>query len=136
MRRVIRTLHVSLVVLVTAGVLVQATLAGQFISGTSDALGLHGAVGGLLELAALVLLVVAIAHRVIGERSRVALIGSVALALGLTVQAGLGWAPGEVPTAVHVPLGVCIFAGSLLLSVAMRRVGVKDPRTVLVDQPV
>jgi heme A synthase len=69
----------------------------------------------------MVLLNVAIAHRVAGERSRVALFGSVVLALTITVQAGLGWAPGAVPTAVHVPLGVCIFAGSLLLSIALIR---------------
>ena len=121
MRRAIRVVHVLLVGLITLAVLTQAVLAGQFVSGVSNAVPAHGAVGGVLELAAMVLLLVVIAHRVAGERSRVTLFGSVALALAITVQAGLGWAPGAVPTAVHVPLGVCIFAGSLLLSIAMIR---------------
>jgi hypothetical protein len=123
MRRAVRVLHVSLVAVITAGVLTQAVLAGQFVSGASDALPAHGAVGAVLELAALVLLLTAVVHRLLGERSRAALIGSVSLALALTLQAGLGWAPGEIPTAVHVPLGVCIFAGSVLLSLAMTRLG-------------
>jgi hypothetical protein len=128
MRRAIRVVHVSLVLLITLAVLTQAVLAGQFIGGVSNAIPVHGAVGGVLELAALVLLVVAIAHRAAGERSRVALIGSVSLALALTVQAGLGWAPGAIPTAVHVPLGVCIFAGSLVLSIALTRRGASATR--------
>lgn len=128
MRRAIRVIHVSLVGLITLTVLTQAVLAGQFVSGVSNAMPAHGAVGGLLELAAMVLLVIAIAHRVAGERSRVALVGSVSLALALIVQGSLGWAPGAIPTAVHVPLGVCIFAGSLVLSIAMTRRGGTAPR--------
>jgi len=54
-------------------------------------------------------------HRIAGERSRIALWGSGALALALQLQAGLGWAPGALPTAIHVPLGVCIFAGATAL---------------------
>lgn len=105
----------------TLAVFVQAVLAGQFVSGLSDQLGLHGAVGGLLELTGLVLLLVAIAHRIAGERSRGALWGSVALAVALQVQAGLGWAPGALPTAIHVPLGVGIFAGAVALSGSIGR---------------
>lgn len=131
MRRAVRVLHVCLVGLITLGVLTQAVLAGQFISGVSDAIPAHGAVGGVLELAALLLLVVAIGHRVVGERSRVALVGSVVLALALNVQAGLGWAPGAIPTAVHVPLGVSIFAGALSLFVTLvrRRATTSAPAT-------
>lgn len=121
MRAIIRPVHRGLIHLITAGVLLQAVLAGQFISGASDQLGLHGAVGGLLELAALLLLLVAIAHRLFGERSPLALWGSVAISLALQVQAVLGWAPGAVPTSVHVPLGVCIFAGAVALSATVGR---------------
>lgn len=121
MRRALRGTHLALVLALTASVLVQAVLAGQFISGMSAAVGTHGAVGGVLELAGLVLFVVAIAHRLSGERSRTLLWGSLGLALAIEAQAALGWAPGAAPTAVHVPLGVAIFAGAVALSVAMLR---------------
>lgn len=121
MRRLLSPIHRGLVHLVTLAVFVQAVLAGQFVSGLSDQLGLHGAVGGLLELTGLVLLLVAIAHHIAGERSRGALWGSVALAVTLQVQAGLGWAPGALPTAIHVPLGVGIFAGAVALSGSIGR---------------
>jgi hypothetical protein len=121
MRRPLRTIHVGLVLLVTAAVLVQAALAGQFVSGLSNALPAHGAVGGVLELIAPLLLVTAIAHRLSGERAPGVLSGSIVLALAVEVQAGLGWAPGAVPTAVHVPLGVAIFAGAVALSTVMVR---------------
>lgn len=121
MRAFLSPVHRGLVHLVTLGVLTQAVLAGQFVSGVSDQLGLHGAVGGVLELTGVVVLVVSIAHRLAGERSRVALWGSVALAVALEVQAALGWAPGALPTAIHVPLGVCIFAGAAALSGSIGR---------------
>jgi len=122
-RRAVRGVQIGLVGLITLGVLSQAVLAGQFISGVSNAIPAHGAVGGLLELTGLLLLVVAVVHRAVGERSRVALAGSVVLALAINVQAWLGWAPGAVPTAVHVPLGVGILAGALALLVALVRRG-------------
>ena len=121
MRAILRPIHRGLVHLITLGVLAQAIVAGQFISGASDQLGTHGAVGGTLELAGLALLLLAVAHRLAGERSRVALWGSLALGLALQIQAALGWMPGAVPTAVHVPLGVCIFAGALGLSATIGR---------------
>lgn len=114
--RALSMFHRAVVHLVTLGVLTQAVLAGQFVSGASDQLGTHGAVGGVLELTGLVLLVVAIVHRIAGQRSRVALWGSIGLAVALQAQAALGWAPGAMPTSVHVPLGVCIFAGAVALS--------------------
>jgi hypothetical protein len=121
MRTALRATHAGLIHVITVGVLTQAVLAGQFISGVSNAIPAHGAVGGVLELGGLLLLLVAIAHRISGERSRAALIGSVVLATALQVQAGLGWAPGQIPTAIHVPLGVCVFAGTLFMSVTITR---------------
>lgn len=129
MRAILAPVHRWLIHLITLGVLTQAILAGQFISGASDQLGVHGAVGGALELGALILLLLAIAHRLFGERSRLALWGSIALSLALQVQAVLGWAPGAMPTAIHVPLGVCIFAGAVGLSATVgRHLGaIRDP---------
>lgn len=121
MRAVLRPVHRGLVYVITLGVLTQAILAGQFVSGASDQLGTHGAVGGTLELVGLVLLLIAIAHRLLGERSRLALWGSIGLGLAVQVQAALGWMPGAVPTSIHVPLGVAIFAGSVALSATMGR---------------
>lgn len=129
MRALIRPVHRGLVYVLTLGVLVQAVLAGQFISGTSDQLAAHGAVGGVLELLSLVLLLVAVAHRLLGERSRSALWGSIGLALALQLQAGLGWAPGAVPTSIHVPFGTATFAGAVMLSAAVgRHLGTDEPR--------
>lgn len=136
MRRALRALHVGIVVVIAAGVAVQATLAGQFISGLSDALPAHGAVGGILELAGLLLLVIALAHRVAGERARVALAGSIALVLAIQAQAALGWAPGALPTALHVPLGVAIFAGAIALSGAMVRLAAARRREAAGARPV
>jgi hypothetical protein len=121
MRTIVRPAHRGLVYLITLGVLIQAILAGQFVSGASDQLGTHGAVGGTLELAGLVLLLIAAAHRLFGEGSRLALWGSVALGVALQVQAALGWMPGAVATSIHVPLGVFIFAGALGLSATIGR---------------
>jgi hypothetical protein len=120
-RRYLRRTQITLVGLVVLGVLTQAVLAGQFISGVSNAIPAHGAVGGVLELTSLVLLIVAIAHRIAGERSGVALAGSLTLAVALNAQAALGWMPGAVPTAVHVPLGATIFAGAVALFIALAR---------------
>lgn len=121
MRALASVLHRGLVYLITVAVFVQAVLAGQFVSGLSNATGLHGAVAGVLEGLAVLLVVVAIGHWIAGSRSSVALFGSLALAFALECQAILGWMPGQVPTAVHVPLGVCIFAGALGLSIVIGR---------------
>jgi hypothetical protein len=121
MRRTLRIVHVGLVLVITTAVLVQAALAGQFVSDLSNALPIHGAVGGMLELLGLLLLIVAIAHRFAGERTRAVLAGSIVLAVALEAQAALGWAPGALPTAIHVPLGVAIFAIAVGLSTVMVR---------------
>lgn len=111
--------------------------------GASDQLGTHGAVGGTLELAGLLLLPVAVAHRLFGERSRLTLWGSLALGVALQVQAVLGWIPGAVLTSIHVLLGTCIFAGALALSATIGRrasdiqsgAGETRPATVETHQP-
>ena len=121
MRRTLRIVHVGLVLVITTAVLVQAALAGQFVSDLSNALPIHGAVGGMLELLGLLLLIVAIVHRFAGERTRAVLAGSIVLAVALEAQAALGWAPGALPTAIHVPLGVAIFAIAVGLSTVMVR---------------
>jgi hypothetical protein len=120
-RAAVAPIHRWLVYVVTLAVLCQAVLAGQFVSGLNNMLGAHGALGGVLELLGLVLVGVAVVHRIAGEPSRIALWGSMALGVALQVQAALGWASLPVATAIHVPLGVCIFAGAVGLTVAIGR---------------
>ena len=104
--------------LVTLLVLVQAALAGMFISGEElDALDVHEMVGNLL-------LMVVVAQLILGflvrDWSRFGLWIWVLLLLVLVItQTGLGYLGRDetLGTVVHVPLGVFIFGFAMLISV-------------------
>ena len=104
--------------LVTLLVLVQATLAGMFISGEqADALDVHEMVANLLLIGVVVQLVLAFLVR---DWSRFGLWIWVILLLVLVIaQIGLGYAGRDntLPVAIHVPLGVFIFGFAVLISV-------------------
>lgn len=94
-------------------VLVQPLLAGRFLTGDVDAIGLHGAVGLLVVLTGLVLAVTALGYVAV-VRGRWWLV-SVAAALFLAegLQLGMGTARA---LQVHVPLGVAITVTATLLA--------------------
>ena len=104
--------------LVTLLVLVQAMLAGMFISGEEiDAVDIHEMVGNLLFMAVVVQLILGFLVR---DWSRFGLWIWVLLLLVMVIaQTGLGYAGRDdtVPVAIHVPLGVFIFGFAMLISV-------------------
>ena len=107
--------------MIAAGVLVQAALAGLFLSGVANARLAHTIVGWLLPFAALVPAVLAGIKRSAGQVSRPVAIWTGLLPVGLWVQEMLGHVPAPVTTAIHVPLGVTLFGGSIALAIAARR---------------
>jgi hypothetical protein len=109
----------SLVWATAVGILLQAVSAGQFISGLTNALGVHSIVGTVLEVIGLALVVAAGVDRRTRRHCRGRWLAALLLGVALLVQAGLGHAPGAVPTAVHVPLGVALFAGATVLAIAL-----------------
>jgi hypothetical protein len=103
------------------GILLQAVSAGQFISGLSNAVGVHAIVGSLLEAIGFVLVVAAVADRRTRRHCRGRWLAALLLGVALLIQASLGHAPGAVPTAMHVPLGVALFAWATVLAIAFAR---------------
>lgn len=113
-------------VAIAAAVLVQAVLAGQFISGSADVQFLHLIVGSALPWLAIVPVVIGwvrAAQRVIPKTFAVLV---TVLTAAIWVQDALGHIGLPVTTAVHIPLGVAIFALSVGLVIASFRR--RDPR--------
>lgn len=111
-----RTLSILLWVVVAA-VLVQAVLAGGFISGAAANWRLaHTIVAAFLPFYAIVVAVVAASRRRAGTLSGGVAVACYLLPVVLFVQEVLGHMPFPVSTAVHVPLGVTIFGGSIVLA--------------------
>lgn len=106
---------------VAAGVLTQAMLAGLFLSGVQDARTVHLVVGWLLPYFALAVPVAAFVQRRRIHTSRNVVIGAAALPVALWIQEVLGAVPAPATTAIHVPLGVALFAYALLLGLASAR---------------
>jgi CHASE2 domain-containing sensor protein len=111
----------GLVWLLTAGIAVQAVLAGQFISGLTDLRPVHGGIANGLELLSWALILVTLADGRTRRAHRGRWAAALLLGIGVSVQAALGYAPGAVPTAIHVPFGVALFAWSVTLSAALAR---------------
>lgn len=107
---------------IAAGILVQASLAGLFVSDVAEVKRVHLWVGLALPIAAIVPTVIAWVH-VARRRVSAGFAGLVtALLVGLWVQDALGHMPFDVSTAVHVPLGVLLFGLSAALGIrALRR---------------
>ena len=111
---------------VAAGVLTQAVLAGLFLSGVGDARTAHMIVGWLLPYFALAPTVVALVQRTRGHASRGVAIGAAILPVALWIQEVLGAVPSPVTTVIHVPLGVALFAVSLLLGLTSSRTPARE----------
>lgn len=112
-----RRLAVALGV-VTVAVLVQAALAGGFLSG-EDTRTAHTVLGSLLPWYALVPALLAVRRRSWLPAGVCA--GAVVLPVLLWVQMVLGHVPWSGGTALHVPLGVLLFGGSLLLTTTVAK---------------
>ena len=104
--------------LIATGVLVQALLAGMFLSGTDGARMILVVVAAVLPY--LTILPTVAAWRQVGRGvvpRRVA-VGSTFLLIGMWVQEALGHMPWPMTTAIHIPLGVLLFALALGLTFA------------------
>jgi len=105
---------------VVAAVLTQAILAGLFISATAEARLAHLVVGSLLPWFGVIPAVSAFrGRRNLDQR---VVTGAILLPVALWVQGAIGHLPFAVSTAVHVPLGVAIFASSVVLALAAGRI--------------
>ena len=86
---------------------------GLYLSGRYPMVGLHGALGSTLAAIALLVAALSVLYALAGGRLWVVPV-CVALFLACGFQIGMGYARN---LALHVPLGVAIVAGSLLLTV-------------------
>lgn len=100
---------------IAGGVLAQALLAGLFLSGVGDARLVHAIVGAVVPYVAIVPVVSAWRGSRDGCVTRGVATGATVLLIGLWVQEALGHMPLPITTAIHVPLGVLLFALALLL---------------------
>lgn len=119
MNRQVSLYRVSAAVLALA-VLVQAALAGQFLTANAGALAAHRYIGEAASPIALV--VAALGFRIrASDRDRWWL--GVALVVMVVAQTGLGFAGRESTTAasLHVPVGVVIFGAALVASLPRLR---------------
>ena len=97
-----------------AVVLAQPLLAGQYLAGDVDAIGVHGLLGNLVPLVAVLLAVGAVAHVAVARAHWWLLPAVVVLFLAEGVQVGMGHSR---ILAVHVPLGVLTVVAAVLLVV-------------------
>jgi hypothetical protein len=94
-------------------VLAQPVLAGLYLTGDVDAIGVHGLIGSLLAVVALVVVAVALAYVLAGRGRLWVLPAAVLLFLAVGFQIGAGYAR---QLELHVPLGVTIVVTSVLLA--------------------
>jgi hypothetical protein len=94
-------------------VLAQPVLAGRFLTGDVDAIEVHGLVGSLLALVAMILMAGALAYVVGGRGALWVLPVTVLLFLAEGFQIGMGYSR---QLDLHVPLGVAIVVTAVLLA--------------------
>jgi hypothetical protein len=99
--------------LLTVAVASQPVTMGLYLSGRYPMVGLHGALGSALAAIALLVAALSVLYALAGGRVWVVPV-CVALFLACGFQIGMGYARN---LALHLPLGVGILAGALLLTV-------------------
>lgn len=113
-------------VLHAMAVVLQPVLAGMYLGGDVDAIGVHGGNAGLVALLALTQMVAAMGYVWPGGGRLWPLGVSFAVVMAEVVQIGMGYS-ANLP--VHIPLGVTIIVSQVLLTVWVLRSGAKAPRT-------
>jgi hypothetical protein len=104
----------SLITVHLLAVLAQPVLAGLYLTGDVDAIGVHGLVGTLLALVGLVVIGAALAY-VLGGRGRLWVLP---VAVLLFLAEGFQIAAGYTrQLELHIPLGVAIVVTSVLLAI-------------------
>ena len=103
----------TLLTLFLLAVLAQPVLAGMFLTGDVDAIGVHGLVGSFLALGAMALIAVALAYVLAGRGTVWVLPVTVLLFLAVGFQIAAGYAR---QLELHIPLGVLIVTTSVLVT--------------------
>jgi hypothetical protein len=108
----------SVVILHLTGILLQAVLAGQFLSGRDAAVVFHERVGWAVAAIGLVQILLAIALRLPQNAALALILSSAMIFLGEVLQIGTGYLrfPG-----VHVPLAILIGGGLAAIAVRVFR---------------
>jgi hypothetical protein len=102
----------------------QPVLAGRYLGGDFDALGLHRVNGSLLPVFAMLQFAAAVAYFV-GRGRGWPMLYCVALFLAEGIQIGMGYSRD---LGVHLPLGVGIVLAQILFTVWLFRPGARRPR--------
>jgi hypothetical protein len=103
----------------------QPMLAGMYLAGDVDALGIHELNASVLSGLGVAQLVAAIVYVWAGRGRRWPLWASLGMVLAEQVQTGLGY---ESVVAIHIPLGVSVIAMGILLTVWLFRDGARRAR--------
>ena len=103
----------------------QPVFAGGYLQGNVDALALHSANAFLITALDVIQLVCAIVFVWKGRGARWPLWASLAIALAVEVQVGMGFERVHV---VHLPLGVSLAVGQVLTTVWLFRAAAATPR--------
>jgi hypothetical protein len=108
----------AVVILHLTGVLIQAVLAGQFLSGRDGAVVLHERIGWAVAAIGLIQILLTIALRLPQNAALVLILSSAMIFLGEVLQVGTGYLrlPG-----VHIPLAILIGGGLAALAVRVFR---------------
>jgi hypothetical protein len=115
----------ALTLLFLPAVLAQPVLAGLYLSGEWDALGVHSANATLVQSLSLLLLLSALAYWLVGGgRGRVPAVAA-ALFVAVVLQAGFGYGR---EFGLHIPLGVAVVTTSVLFAFWVFRQGARIPR--------
>lgn len=109
-------------------VLAQPVLAGRYLSGEFDALGVHALNARAVILLSMVVAAASLLFATLGRGRFWPLPVAVALFLGAGFQTGSGYAR---QLALHIPLGVVIVTAAVLLAVAVWRPSMRRPRRPL-----
>lgn len=104
----------SLVTVHLVAVLFQPILAGMFLTGDVDAIAVHGTIGSLLAAVDILVIGATLLYVLSGRGKLWVLPVSVALFLAVGLQIGMGYAR---QLSLHIPLGVAIVVGSVLMMV-------------------
>lgn len=113
-------------VLHAIAVVLQPVLAGMYLGGDVDAIGVHGGNASLVATLAFFQVVGAFLHVWPGGGRLSPLGVAVVVFMAEVVQIGMGYS-SNLP--IHIPLGVTIVVSQVLLTVWVLRSGARAPRT-------